>query len=193
MNRPWWSVALQWTLWFLVMTAVMGWLARSRLRPRPSSEGRQVRHPVSTLILGLIGFTFFAGIAILSNVYANRTTTIYTTLTFVGFALLSLPLVADYVFARHEASEQGMHYGRMIGVRGTFEWREVVRVRFAPSMKWFTITLMDGRTVRVSAMMMGLPEFARLLLNGVNGEALDADTRALLDATAAGHPPSIWR
>ena len=190
MNRPWWSVALQWTLWFLVMSAVMGWLARSRLR-RPS-EGRQVRHPVSVLVIGLVGFTFFAGIAILSNVYANRTTTIYTTLTFVGFALLNLPLIADYLFARHDVSERGMHYGRMSGARGTFEWRDVVRVRFAPSMKWFAITLADGRTVRVSAMMMGLPEFARLLLNGVNGAALDADTRALLDATTAGHPPSIW-
>jgi Bacterial PH domain len=193
MNRPWWSVAIQWALWFIVMSVVMGWLAKGRLRARLQAEGQQVKHPPSTLVLGLVGFAFFAGITILSNLYANPTTTIYATLTFAGFALLNLVLVADYVFARHEVSERGMHYGRMIGVRGTFEWHDVVRVRFAPSMKWFAITLADGRTVRVSAMMTGLPEFARLLLNGVNGAALDADTRALLDDTAAGHPPSIWR
>lgn len=156
------------------------------------SDVLRVQHPATTLIIGVAGFLLFAGIAVLSNVYANPTTTIYTTLTFVGFALLSLIVVADYLFARHDVSGQGVNYRRLTGVRGTFTWREVVRVRFSTSMKWFAIMLSDGRIVRVSAMMTGLPAFARLLTAAVAPSAIDRDTRTILDATAAGNPPSVW-
>lgn len=32
-----WAAALQWTVWAIVMSLVMGWLARSRHRKRPAS------------------------------------------------------------------------------------------------------------------------------------------------------------
>jgi hypothetical protein len=37
-----------------------------------------------------------------------------------------------------------------------------------------------------------LPEFARLVLEHVNGAAIDTETRALLEATAEGRPPSVF-
>jgi len=192
MNRPWWATLLQWSLFAVVMALVAKWIAASRARERPAAERHRLQHPPATLVIGLIAFGFFAGIAILSNVYSNKTTTIYTTLMFVGFAVMALAMVADYCFARHEVSADGMRYGRMTGVRGSLTWRDVTRVRFSQSMKWFTLTLADGRTVRVSAMHVGLPEFARLVLEHVSPAAVDPDTRALLEATADGHPPPVF-
>ena len=74
-ERTWWATAVQWTVWAILMSLVMGWLARSRRRPRPTSEQRNLVHPPSTLIIGLACFALFAGLAVVSNVFANKTTT----------------------------------------------------------------------------------------------------------------------
>jgi hypothetical protein len=89
-------------------------------------------------------------------------------------------MVADYYFARHHVSELGMDYGRMFGQRGTFSWSDVKRVRYASVMKWFAIELRSGSTVRVSAMLMGLPEFAGILRAHVPKSAIDDETYTLL-------------
>ena len=70
-------------------------------------------------------FLFFAGIAVISNVYANATTTWLTTTVFVGFALLALPIVGDYFAARHEVSEEGLRYGRLFGAGGQIRWADL--------------------------------------------------------------------
>jgi hypothetical protein len=72
------------------MTLVMGWVARSRFKARPHSDSQRLVHPPSTLIIGVVVFLFFAGIAIISNIFPNKTVTWWTTAVFVGFALLSL-------------------------------------------------------------------------------------------------------
>ena len=94
MNQKWWSPIVQWTIWGVLMAIVMGWVAKSRLKTRPSSDSRRLVHPPVTLVIGLVGFLFFAGIAVVSNVFSNKTPTWWTTAIFVGFALLSLPMVA---------------------------------------------------------------------------------------------------
>lgn len=129
MKDAWWIPFAQWTLGAVVMTAVMGWLSRSRLPPRPLAQARRLVRPRSTLVLGLVGVSFFGGIAVLSNVYANKTTTWRTTAIFVGFALMSAAMIADYFFARHQVSEAGMGYGRMLGARGYLRWSDLRRVR----------------------------------------------------------------
>jgi hypothetical protein len=192
MNEPGWVSAVQWTIWGVVMALVMGWLARSRLKARPQSDARRLVHPATTLIIGLVVFLFFAGIAVISNVFANKTTTWWTTSTFVGFALLALPILADYFLARHEVSEQGLSYGRLTGPRGYLRWSDLRRVRYAPVMKWFVLETRSGDVARISAMLMGLPEFARLLLAHAPAGTIEAETRPVLEATAAGNPPSVW-
>src|SRR5262249_4773743 len=89
------------------MSLVMSWLARSHRRPRPTSQGRQLLHPPSTLILGLACLFVFAGLAVVSNVLANKTTTWWTTAAFIGFALMAVPLIADYFLARHHFPTRG--------------------------------------------------------------------------------------
>jgi hypothetical protein len=191
-NRPWWAPLLQWALWGILISVIMAWVARSRLRPRPDSAARRLAHPPSTLIIGIATFAFFAGIAVISNVYSNKTTTAWTTSVFLGLALLGLLVIADYFQARHEVSDEGMNYGRFTGTRGTLTWSEVAKVRYAPSMKWFRLETRSGEVARVSAMLVGLPEFARLVLAHAPPGAIDGNTLPVLQATAAGQPPSVW-
>lgn len=171
------------------MTLAMGWAARSRLRSRPDSEADTLVHPIATLVIGVVGVAFFAGIAVISNTVGKNHT---TTLGFVAFALLSGSMVAEYFFVRHRVSDDGMDCGRLFGRRIAFAWRDVNRVRYATGMKWFAIDLRSGVTVRISAMLTGLPAFARTLLAQVPRGAIDDDAHALLRETERGRPPSVW-
>lgn len=189
-----WPRTLQWGLWAVIMSLVMGWAARSRnRRPTLTEDSHRLYHPMSTLIVGLVGFAFFAGIAVVSNVYRNKTTTIYTTAAFCGFALLSVPLILDYFFARHELTATGLNFGKMSGGRGSLEWNQVRRIHYSTFAKWFRVETDDGQVARISAMLIGLPEFARAALAGVRSNAIEPDTAALLQATADGALPQIWR
>jgi hypothetical protein len=194
MSQEWWTPIVQWSLWGIVMAIVMGWVARSRLRGRPLAERRTLRHPLSTLLIGIVVGVFFFGIAIISNtVGKNATTTLWTTSLFLAFGLASLPLIADYFFARHRVSEAGIEYGRMLGQRGSLLWTDVQRIRFAYVMKWFVLERRSGTPVRISAMHMGLPEFARLALLRAPAQSIDQETRIILEETRDGRPPSVWR
>jgi PH (Pleckstrin Homology) domain-containing protein len=175
----------------VLMAIVMGWVAPSRHRARPVSEARRLVHPPSTLIIGLTVFAFFFGIAIVSNVYANKTATALTTAVFLGFAALALWLVVDYVVARHEVSDEGLSHRSLLG-RRDIKWAEVSSVRYSLAMKWFRLETRAGRIARVSVMLVGLPEFARLLLAKVPPGAIEPQTVPVLEATAAGEPPSVW-
>jgi len=191
-NRAWWITLLQWTLWGVLMIIVGGWLAKSRFRARPAAEAHRLVHPTSTLIVGLVCFAFFAGLAIVSNVIPNETTTWWTTAIFVGFALLSLPMVFGFFVQEHGISEEGLAYRSLAGTRRYFRWSDLRSVRYAPLMKWFRLETQSGNIARVSVMLMGLPEFARLLLKNAPQGAIDAGTLDMLRATAAGNPPSVW-
>jgi hypothetical protein len=184
--------ALQWTLWLVVMAIVMAWLARSRLRARPASDARRLVHPASTLIVGLVAFALFAGLAVVSNVVPNKTTTWWTTAVFVGFALLALPLVSGFFLEQHDVSDQGLAGRSFAGVRKHLQWSDLTAVRYAASMKWFRLETRSGGVARISVMLMGLPEFARVLMDHAPQGAIDAETLDVLRETAAGNPPSVW-
>jgi len=193
MPTDWWIPIVKWCFWILVMAPVMVWVARSRHYTRPHEHSRELRHPVVTLVIGLLGAVFFFGIAIFFNTIGkNPTATLWTTLCFVLFGVMSLALVADYFFARHYLSDIHINYGRMLGQRGSLAWSDVEFVRYAPVLKWFELRATSGCPVRVSAMLMGLPEFARLVLEHVRKDCIDVETRRILEQTRAGQLPSIW-
>jgi len=187
-NRVW----LQWTLWGLLMSLVMGWFARSRTRPGHAGSAQRLQHPTSTLVIGLACFLLFAAIAVISNVFANATTSWKTTTVFVGFALLALPVIGDYFAARHEVSAEGLRYGRLVGSGGYMPWTELKSVRFSEAMKWFRLQLQSGKVVRLSVMLMGLPTFAQLLLAHAPPQSIEKNTLPILQTTAEGNPPSVW-
>lgn len=187
-----WVGVIHWGLWAAAMTLIMGWIARSRARPRRQHDSRLLYHPMSTLIVGVLGVVFFSGIAVASNIFHNRTTTPLTTAIFCAFALLSGLMILDYWFARHELTSGGLSFGRMNGTRGSLEWNRVCRVRYSPLAKWFRIETDDGQVARISALLIGLEEFARAVLTGVRTSAIDPNTAAILQRAAGGELPSVW-
>jgi hypothetical protein len=191
-DRPWWATALQWTLWGLLMSLLMGWLAKSRFGARPTSHARRLAHPPTTLIMGAVCFLFFAGLAIVSNGVPNETTTWWTTSIFVGFAILSAPIVVDYFMANHQVSEDGLAYRKLVGTRKYLRWSDLRDVRYASLMKWFRLETRSGDVARIAIMLMGLSEFARLLLENAPDDVIESGTLHILQATAQGHPPSLW-
>lgn len=193
MQSSWWGPIIQWTIWGIAMTVVMGWLSRNRLKRRPPEQRVQLRHPWSTLLFGVIIFGFFAGIAVISNTIGkNQTTSLWTTAVFVLGACGGLCMIADHVLGRHVLTDRGMRYGKLFGARGEFDWADVVRVEYSTGWKWFRITTSQGTTVRVSAMLMGLPEFAHQVLSQVEPDRMSEQTAVLLRMTAQGDLPRIW-
>jgi hypothetical protein len=144
------------------------------------------------LILGAVCFLFFAGLAVVSNVVPNETATWWTTAGFLGFAMLSVPLVVGYFTADYQVSEDGLAYRTLFGRRKYLRWSDLYRVSYAPAMKWFRLEARSKDVARVSSMLMGLPEFARLLLESTPAGAIEPAALPVLQATAQGNPPSIW-
>ncbi|MBV8033923.1 hypothetical protein [Roseateles sp.] len=152
-----------------------------------------MRHPLSTLAIGLVGSVFFGGIAVISNTIGrNETTNVWTTSLFLFFFVWSSALVAEYLVARHRLTPEGLYYVPLLNRCGYVRWSNLTSVDYAPVMKWFRLRTADGRTIRLSVMLMGLPEFARHVLAYVPAERMDPGTIALLRQTAAGYPPSVW-
>lgn len=174
------------------MALVMGWLTLSRQHARPPEEQSVLRHPRSTLVVGVVCSGFFLALAVLSSLFPGKDGSPAISLLFVGFACLGAPLIVEYYRVVHHLEEGGIRYSPLISTPGFLPWSDIKSVRYAPSLKWFRIEGRDGRIIRVSVMLMGLPEFARAVLSEVPGSRIDPAARGLLERTAEGHPPSIW-
>ena len=144
-------------------------------------------------IMGVICSGLSFALLILCNLYPNGTVTWWTNATFAGVGLLSLTLVLAFFTDKHEVSELGLHYTPIlrIGMKH-MDWAQVKSIRYARFLKWFAIKSSDGETARLSVMLMGLPEFARLALLHAPADALDERTKEILRVTAEGNPPSVW-
>jgi len=175
------------------MGAIMAWLARNRTRTRAPADAQRLVHPRSTLIIGLTGSLLFGGVALASALWPGKTGSLGISLAFLGFAALGVPLILDYRNARHTLTEDGLHYGRMWGGGGTLRWREVRQLGYSAAWKWFRLEGPGEQVVRISAMLQGLPEFARAALAQVPAAAIDPQTRTVLEATAQGNPPTLWQ
>jgi hypothetical protein len=174
------------------MSLVMGWLSLSRQRARLPAEQSVLRYPQGILILGVVCSVFFLSLALLSFLLPGGNGSPTISLLFVGFACLGAPLIAEYYRVVHRLEEGGLRYTPLISSPSFLPWIDVKSVRYAPSLKWFRIEGRDGQIVRVSVMLMGLPEFARVLLSEVPESRIDPSARVLLERTAKGQPPSLW-
>ena len=191
-NGPWWAQVLFWGLWFALMSLVMGWMARSRQRPRSGGQPGVLEYPRSVFIVGLVCSGFFLALALFSLLFPGKTGSPLISLFFLGFALLGVPLIAEYVRVRHQLEPDGLRYQSLLGKRGFVRWTDVTRLRYSEVAKWFRIDGGACEVVRISAMLTSLPEFARAALEGVSRERIDPKTVRILESTASGSPPSIW-
>jgi hypothetical protein len=191
-SRPWWTHAIQWAVWLVLTALVMGWLARARLRPRAAGDRHTLEHPVATLVIGLVSTAFFLTLTILSARASGPGRSSWAPFVFLALALLGAWLIVAFCRERLQFEPGGLRYRRALGRSGALRWSEVAVVSYSPAWKWFRIATTDGRVVRASAMLRGLPELAQAVLAEVRPPAIDRETRPILEQTAAGSPPSVW-
>jgi hypothetical protein len=187
----WLEAAIKLVVGGLLVAALMRWLARGQTeRPAFTAAGGVLRHGSTLLILGAACTLFFAGCAYLS--YFSRTGGPKVAAFFTGFALLGFYLLIEYVVARYELRPDGLQYRDVLGGRGLARWEDIATVRYAEGMKWFVVRTADGRTIRLSVLLTGLPVFAEAVLGRVRAGVVAPETLDVLRETAAGNPPSAW-
>lgn len=183
---------IQWVIWGVIMALVMGWLSRSRSRARAPSQAGVLVLPTSILIIGIVSVVFWLAIVVISNtVGKNSTSTLGTTFIFCLFCVASVPLITSFYLSRHRVSQSGMDYGEMFGARRTFAWSEVKAVRYSRGMGWFKLELDSGYVAHISTMLMGLSEFARLVLAYVPREKYSDEAYVLLKDAQEGKLPNL--
>jgi hypothetical protein len=181
---------MQWVIWAVAMSVVMGLLAKGRDRVS-SKNGHVLNFPTSVLVVGLGCGAFFAVLAVVSGFFPGRQKPpIAVPLLFAGFAICGAGVLVDGLRTRHEWSPDGVEYRSFIH-SGHYTWNEIRRVGHSMGMKWFVVDLADGRRVRMSFLLAGLPSWAREVLRQLP-ERVDQDTRELLEHTRDGRPPAVW-
>jgi len=187
------GMLIQWGSWLIIMSLVMGWLGWSRTRPRPLTEPGRLVQPVSMLILGVVCSAFFFGILILFAIFPNGTMTWWAFASFAGFGLISTSFVLAYYTDKHGVDEHALTYTPLFRWRRKrMDWSDVSFIRYSHVLKWFVLRSRNGDVARLSVMLMGLPEFARLALQHSPPDALDEATADILRASAEGKLPPVW-
>lgn len=104
---PWWQDLVWGVAWLATMTLVMGWLAKSRLRPVTCTEdGVLLRYPRSYLGIGLVCTFLFLGFAVFSlYAFSSDSEKLKYALFFVAFSMLGWPIVAGYFIESPEDSD----------------------------------------------------------------------------------------
>jgi hypothetical protein len=174
-----------------MMTLIAKWLSNSRSPQRAPQQETLIRHPSSTLIFGVLGFIFFAGLGLVS-IGAGTITGWLMTALFFACVLFCVVLIADFFLSRHWLVDGGLEHRQLTKRRRRIEWADVTSVRFSSLNKWFVIETERGHVARISAMMIGLPAFANAVLAHVPESAIDEETRALLVNVAGGVLPELW-
>ena len=158
-----------------------------------ASRPGEMRMPVDVLAIGMVCLLLFCGLVGTQVVFPNKTVTWWTIGIFVALALMCLPVISAFFVEKHRLSDEGMAFRNFAGVRKTVAWAELQSVRYSPAMKWFRLETGSGTVARISVALTGLPAFARLVLRSAPPAAIEPATRPVLEATAAGRPPSLYR
>jgi len=164
MLMDWLWMLLPGVVIMFVNPRLMQWVERSRLRVRPAAEARSLVQPRGVLA---IGFGFLVAAAVFGFAMFDWLNVSENSWLYGAVAVLLAPglwVIAEYYLVRHELKQEGMQFKRLFGRRGEFGWNDVEHVSFNKAMGWYRIVLRSGEKVRISFMLMGLPEFARMLL-----------------------------
>jgi hypothetical protein len=189
-NRDWWAALIPGG-GALLTGLVTALIAASRKRGPAVDHPGRLQHPPSTLMIGVLVLGAFLGLATLAELADNGTSGPFVSAAFASFGVLGLLTILEYYRARHELTVDGLDFGRLLGPRGSLKWRDVTRLTYSRGMRWFRIETAAGEVAHVSAMLTGLPEFARAVLEQVPSYALDGSTREVLQACVQGELPRL--
>ena len=193
MSENFWSNAFQWTIWGLLMAAMVSGFSIARKKSESNLQAGQLHHTKVILVVGIVCFTFCAGILILSHVYKNDTASWFTDFVFGGFALVSLPMIFEYFRIQHSFTDDGLTYERLFVRGGFMEWSSIRSVKYSNTAKWFRLESATGDVARISAYLAGLQEFSNALLRHTPENAIDPSAAEILREIANGNPPSLWQ
>lgn len=179
------SFAIMWGTWAVVMSLVMGWLARRHLRKDTASNQHVLTYPLIFLIVGIACATFFLALTVFA---------LYLRVFFLSPVIWFIPaasclgavIIVMYVRVRHTIEPSGLRYQTLISGRGFIRWNDVSRVSYIQLSKQFFIYGTVGEGVGISIMLVSLPEFAHAVLQNVPPERIDANALNLLEQMAAG-------
>lgn len=184
------GLIIQWVLWGTLMHYFMRWLARSRVRePERTADGVVLRNPKSTLIVGVVCTMLCLGASIACLCFLDGGAVLAS--MFLSFAAMGALVIADYFMDRFEVKNDGLSYQTTLGGAGFALWADIVSVKYQPNRRWFRMDFRGGAKTRVSALLTGLPAFATAVLAHASGAKMDAETRAIVEATANNQPPNI--
>lgn len=165
-------------------TAAIQWLAQQRLWQQPGDDAIALVQPPFMLKAGLACSTFCCFALVAMHLWPSCRSEAWVHVGFLGGALGSLYMVADYYLGRHFVDDLGVEYGRVLGQRDYFRWDDVVQVAYNDDMEWYRIDLLSGATVRISARMIGLSVFARHMYAHVPDTRFQSRSRSLLRKAA---------
>lgn len=174
------------------MALVMGWLARSRKRGTSGVPSRELRYPRSMVIVGGVTSLMFFAFATLAYFTSKNPVEIWVYAIFIGFGMLGTYILADALRAHYRVDDQGIDYRTLLSGSGRMSWADIRRVSYSPSAKWLRLEKHTGETVRLSVMLIGLPEFARLCLTRTPVGVIEPEADAILKDMSIGQLPSIW-
>jgi len=184
--------ALMWRLLHPQLRWTPTLAAPERKGDQPLQEPVDLRHPVGTLVFGLFTFAVFAALIVASTTAFVGTPFIWLVVPFFILALMCASTAISYFTDRHQATATELRFKPFFAERTTMRWRDVSSVRYVRRFRWFRVAGPPGKIARISIMLLGVPDFARLLLSGVPTSAISPDALPILQETAAGRPPSSW-
>ncbi|MEZ5652539.1 MAG: hypothetical protein R3E87_18525 [Burkholderiaceae bacterium] len=190
MNEFWINLAFHCVLGQFAVMSIIRWAERGRFSARPANQRYQLRQPRPFLFIAMAGFVVLAGFALfgdIGRIGGNR----WLSAALFGLMALSLVLIAGYCVERYHLSVRGLGYQGLLLPRGDLEWSCIDRVEYSRPMMWFVLRARDGRVLRISAMLAGVPEFARHLMQHAPGASITPAARQVLEASARGAPPTL--
>jgi hypothetical protein len=190
-KREWWLVLLP-ALGALI-PGLLAALARANRKRTVASIDHpdRMQYPPGTLALGLLSLGLVPALASLFMLHDNAAAAPIFGAVLPLLGVLGVSMLVAYGRVWHELTAEGLTFGRLLGRRGTLKWRDVTRITYSSRMRWFRIETASGEHVLISAMLTGLPQFARAVLREVPSYAIDDITRGVLQARAQGELPRL--
>jgi hypothetical protein len=184
-NREWW-VALLPALGAMFPGLITALATTSRKRKADAllHPGR-MQHSPALLAVGMVVLALF--LTLVGSLFYEMGSSDPLLDAATGVCLLlGVLILLEYFRSWHDLTADGLEFGRLLGPRGSLMWRDVTRLSYSRGMRWFRIETAAGQVARVSAMLSGVPGFARTALAQVPSYAIDASTREVLEARAQG-------
>lgn len=185
--------------WWLVLLPALGTLipgllaalARANRKRTVASINHpdRMQYPPGTLAVGFLSLGLALALASLAMLHDNAAAAPIFGAIPLLLGVLGVSILVAYYRVWHELTAEGLNFGRLLGRRGSLKWSDVTRITYSGTLRWFYIETASGEHVRISAMLTGLPEFARAVLRDVPSYAIDGTTREVLQAHAQGE----WR